>query len=93
MDSKLRCLFELPVESAVNASVSQSSAALLKNESSLNDSIQSASSAGDSQKSGEFDFARAAAEVRELREEGSQLRQENIELKVSVCNACRRNCI
>lgn len=53
---------------------------LIKNESNMNDSLLSAS-IGDS-KPNEFDFARAATEVRELREEGSQLRQENIELKV-----------
>lgn len=59
-------------------------AQLLKNESMMSESLNSSSSVGDNiMKSGnDSDFVRATAEVRELREEGSQLRQENIELKV-----------
>lgn len=66
-------------------------ASLLKSEgSSLNDSNVSATSAGGDStgKPSEFEFARAAAEIKELREEGSQLRQENIELKVSPIFFC-----
>lgn len=50
----------------------------------MNESLNSSSSVGDNiQKGGnDSDFIRATAEVRELREEGSQLRQDNIELKV-----------
>lgn len=57
---------------------------MLKNESMMSESLNSSSSVGDNiMKSGnDSDFVRATAEVRELREEGSQLRQENIELKV-----------
>lgn len=62
---------------------------LIKNESMMNDFLLSTST-GET-KPNEFDFARAATEVRELREEGSQLRQENIELKVSYnLNFCKR---
>lgn len=52
----------------------------------MNESLNSSSSVGDNiMKSGnDSDFVRATAEVRELREEGSQLRQENIELKVLI---------
>lgn len=52
----------------------------------MNESLNSSSSVGDNiMKSGnDSDFVRATAEVRELREEGSQLRQENIELKVCI---------
>lgn len=65
---------------------SQFLAAMLKAEgSSINESNISATSAGDnlSAKPAEFDFARATAEIKELREESSKLHQENLELKVS----------
>ncbi|CAO1377321.1 unnamed protein product [Diamesa serratosioi] len=79
MDSKLRCLFDMPVEKskADGTSVSQSTS---------NESLNSSSSVGDNiQRSGnDSDFIRATAEVRELREEGSQLRQDNIELKEQI---------
>lgn len=61
-------------------------AALLKSEgSSLNESNISTTSAGDnlSAKTSDIDFARAAAEIKDLREESSKLHQENLELKVS----------
>ena len=63
------------------AKIIQFSGGLIKNESALSDSQQSGSAAYSKPKY--FDFASAAVEVRELREEGSQLRQENNELKVS----------
>lgn len=61
-------------------------AQLLKNESMMSESLNSSSSVGDNIMKGgnDSDFVRATAEVRELREEGSQLRQENIELKVCI---------
>jgi transposase-like protein len=85
MDSKLRCVFELPVDNnpKSTSAVSQASSTLIKSEgNTLNESNMSSSS-GDI-KPTEFDFVRAAAEIKELREEGSQLRQENIELKEQI---------
>ncbi|CAO1398955.1 unnamed protein product [Diamesa tonsa] len=88
MDSKLRCLFDMPVEKskADGTSVSQLTTQLLKNESMMNESLNSSSSVGDNimKSRNDSDFVRATAEVRELREEGSQLRQENIELKEQI---------
>lgn len=81
MDAKLRCTFEMPEE---KKDVSQLTTHLLKNESSLNDSMHTAAASADvSSKTHDGDFIRAAAEVRELREENSQMRQENLELNVS----------
>lgn len=84
MDFKLRCFFEMPEEKK-DALVSQLTT-LLKNESGLNDSHPMSAAFSDSatSKSSDGDFARAAAEVRELREENSKMRQENLELNVSV---------
>mgnify|MGYP002655261974 CR=1 FL=1 len=86
MDAKLRCTFELPEEKVKEGNVSQLTSNLLKNESQLNESLQSSggSAAGDTAttKSNDTDFVRATAEVRELREEYSKMRQENLELNV-----------
>lgn len=81
MDAKLRCTFELPEEKLKEGNVSQ-----LNTLQSLSDSLQSSGSAvGDmiTAKTNDNDFARATAEVRELREENSKMRQENLELNVS----------
>lgn len=87
MDAKLRCTFEMPEEKFKDGNVSQLTTHLLKNESLLNDSLQSSgSAAGDmvTAKTNDNDFARATVEVRELREENSKMRQENLELNVSL---------
>lgn len=86
MDAKLRCTFELPEEKMKEGNVSQLTTHLLKNESMMSDSLQSTgSTAGDTiaSKSNDHDFVRATAEVRDLREENSKMRQENLELNVS----------
>lgn len=80
MDSKLRCVFEIPAENSITPSAAATtSAALIKNESNTADIIQ----AGGDDKSveGSTEFAKATAEMRQLREEESQLRQENLQLK------------
>lgn len=85
MDAKLRCTFEMPEEKMKEGNVSQLTTHLLKNESLMSDSLQSTgSAAGDmiTAKS-DTDFVRATAEVRDLREENSKLRQENLEFNVS----------
>lgn len=84
MDAKLRCTFEMP--ESKDGNVSQLSTHLLKNESLMSDSLQSTGSgSGDNgaSKGGDTDFVRATAEVRDLREENSKMRQENLELNVS----------
>lgn len=85
MDAKLRCTFELPEEKMKEGNVSQLTTHLLKNESMMSDSLQSSGSGGDNaaMKTTDHDFVRATAEVRELREENSKMRQENLELNVS----------
>jgi hypothetical protein len=86
MDAKLRCTFELPEEKMKEGNVSQLTTHLLKNESMMSESLQSTGSAiGDTivTKSNDNDFVRATAEVRDLREENSKMRQENLELNVS----------
>lgn len=84
MDAKLRCTFELP--ESKDGNVSQLTTHLLKNESMMSDSLVSGgSAAGDAvnTKASDGDFVRAAGEVRELREEISKMRQENLGLNVS----------
>lgn len=85
MDAKLRCTFELPEEKMKEGNVSQLTTHMLKNESMMSDALQST---GDSAalKSNDHDFVRATAEVRDLREENSKMRQENLELNVSRQN-------
>lgn len=87
MDAKLRCTFEIPEEKIKEGNVSQLTSNLLKNESMMSESLQSSGSAsgGDSAtKSNDLDFVRATAEVRDLREENSKMRQENLELNVRI---------
>lgn len=87
MDAKLRCTFELPEEKIKEGNVSQLTSQMLKTESMLNDSLQtSAIGDGSASKANDNDFVRATAEVRDLREENSKMRQENLELKVSFLN-------
>jgi len=52
----------------------------------MSDALQSSSNASDSgvMKSSDHDFVRATAEVRDLREENSKMRQENLELNEQV---------
>lgn len=86
MDAKLRCTFEMPEEKLKEGNVSQLTTNLLKNESMMSDSLQSTGSvSGETgiSKSSDHDFVRATAEVRDLREENSKMRQENLELNVS----------
>lgn len=85
MDAKLRCTFETPTEKINEKSVSQLTTQMLKNESGGSENLSSSmsNSATDAgNKSGDTDFVRATAEVRELREENSKMHQENLELKV-----------
>jgi vesicle-associated membrane protein-associated protein A len=85
MDAKLRCTFELPEEKMEKGNVSQLTTQMLKNESLMSDSLQSSGSVGETvtMKSADSDFVRATTEVRDLREENSKMRQENLELNVS----------
>jgi hypothetical protein len=82
MDAKLRCTFELPEEKMKEGNVSQLTSQMLKNES-MNESLQTSVGDGVAAKNNDNDFVRATAEVRDLREENSKMRQENLELKVS----------
>ena len=86
MDAKLRCTFETPNEKISEKNVSQLSTQLIKNESGTeNISTSLGSSITDViNKSADSDFVRVTAEVRELREENSKMRQENLELKVCI---------
>lgn len=90
MDAKLRCTFEMPEEKIKEGNVSQLTTHLLKGGDTLmSDSLQSSgSAAGDmiSARANDTDFVRATAEVRDLREENSKMRQENLELNVSFNN-------
>lgn len=81
MDAKLRCTFELPEEKMKEGNVSQLTSQMLKNES-MNESLQTSVGDGAAAKNNDNDFVRATAEVRDLREENSKMRQENLELKV-----------
>ena len=86
MDAKLRCTFELPEEKMKEGNVSQLTSQMLKNESMMSESLQSSGSVigdGTATKTNDNDFVRATAEDRDLREENSKMRQENLELKVS----------
>jgi hypothetical protein len=89
MDAKLRCAFEIPEETK-KENVSQLSTQMNKNESMMSESINSSGTGtgvGDSISTKTIDnndFARATNEVRELREENSKMRQDNLELKVSI---------
>lgn len=85
MDAKLRCTFELPEEKIKEGNGSQLSSQLIKNESTMNELLHSSgmAMAESAAKINDNDFARAAVEVRELREENSKMRQENLELNVS----------
>lgn len=90
MDAKLRCTFEMPEEKK-DGNVSQLSTQMIKNESLMSDSLQSTGSGSGEHvvsKSNDTDLVRAAAEVRELREENSKMRQENLELNVSLNVDC-----
>jgi hypothetical protein len=49
----------------------------------MSDSLQSSGGETNMMKSADVDFARATAEVRDLREENSKMRQDNLELNVS----------
>lgn len=91
MDAKLRCTFEMPEEKK-DGNVSQLSSQMIKNESLMSESLQSTGSGSGEHvvtKSNDTDFVRAAAEVRELREENSKMRQENLELNVSLIGGCQ----
>lgn len=91
MDAKLRCTFEMPEEKK-DGNVSQLSSQMIKNESLMSESLQSTGSGSGEHvvtKSSDTDFVRAAAEVRELREENSKMRQENLELNVSLIGGCQ----
>lgn len=85
MDAKLRCAFEIPEEKKEN--VSQLSTQMLKNESMLNESMNSAASTGPGETNAsthDSEFLRATSELRDLREENSRLRQEGFQLNVSI---------
>jgi transposase-like protein len=85
MDAKLRCAFEIPEEKKEN--VSQLSTQMLKNESILNESMNSAASTGPGETNAsthDSEFLRATAEIRDLREENSRLRQEGFQLNEQI---------
>jgi len=88
MDSKLRCVFELPEDKKVQpSSVTQlSGAAKPKSDQNTTSGSESTldSANNDERKLREADFVRVSAEVRQLREDESQLRQENLQLKEQV---------
>ncbi|CRK87436.1 CLUMA_CG001237, isoform A [Clunio marinus] len=84
MDAKLRCTFEMPEENIKEGNVSQLTSHLLKNEAMMSDAQQNVSGDGVGGKSNDSDIVRAAAEVRELREENSKMRQENLKLNEQI---------
>ena len=87
MDAKLRCTFEMPEEKK-DGNVSQLTSQMIKNESLMSDALQSSGAITSEMVTTKTDndFVRAATEVRELREENSKMRQENLELNVSLVN-------
>uniref|UniRef100_A0A336LKW3 CSON010373 protein n=1 Tax=Culicoides sonorensis TaxID=179676 RepID=A0A336LKW3_CULSO len=91
MDSKLKCVFEVPVDnntvidlssSNINQTGGKTEAPVTKQESGQLNATEDKSGLGKTT-SGDIhvDYARTVAEIQKLREEESQLRMENIELK------------
>ncbi|XP_054276395.1 vesicle-associated membrane protein/synaptobrevin-binding protein [Macrosteles quadrilineatus] len=73
MDSKLKCVFEMPVEeNATSATAQETSSAVEENTKRVGDSPSVAH---------DGELVKAAKEVKHLREEESSLRQENLQLK------------
>lgn len=76
MDSKLRCVFEVPVEPPAGDSVDVTE--------NLTKATNVKSGGEENVTDLQGDFEQAIAEVRKLREEESQLRQENLQLKEQI---------
>nr|CAD7442557.1 unnamed protein product [Timema bartmani] len=90
MDSKLKCVFELPVDPSASTQENNVDASPAIHE-------EKAKRVGDGPKSSpkpnsvEGELMKAAAEVKHLREEESQLRQENLQLKEEILRIRRSN--
>nr|CAD7256877.1 unnamed protein product [Timema shepardi] len=90
MDSKLKCVFELPVDPSASTQENNVDASPAIHE-------EKAKRVGDGPKSSpklnsvEGELMKAAAEVKHLREEESQLRQENLQLKEELLRIRRSN--
>lgn len=91
MDSKLKCVFEVPVDnntvidlssSNINQTGGKTEAPVTKQETGQLNATEDKTGLGKTT-SGDIhvDYARTVAEIQKLREEESQLRMENIELK------------
>lgn len=81
MDSKLRCVFEFPDDEKPQSDTEEDGKS--KNTTSSSDATGS-SGTGDEKACNSHDFARVSAEVRQLRDGESQLRQENMQLKEEI---------
>lgn len=82
MDSKLRCVFELPLDN--NAQKPATGDSVASSETTTKDT--SVKAGGDDKQTDiiQSDYERAVAEVRQLRVDESQLRQENMQLKEQI---------
>lgn len=82
MDSKLRCVFELPEDKKVSSKTASQVSSQGKqdaNTTSGSEGLQDSGS-GDDKTRDSGDYARLSSEVRQLREDESRLRQENLQL-------------
>lgn len=93
MDSKLKCVFELPVDN--NTVIDLSSSKIKQTDGTVSDITATKQEIAqlnaedkplrlEAQGSGTFDYSKLSDEIRKLREEESQLRQENLELKDQI---------
>jgi len=85
MDSKLRCVFELPEDKKAQSSPpTQTPAEKTKqNTTSGSENLQDSGN-GDEKKSRDSDISRLSTEIRLLRDDESKLRQENLQLKEQI---------
>jgi len=88
MDSKLKCVFELPVDN--NTVIDLSSSKIKQTDGTTSDistikqEIAQLNAEDNAKNDSTFDYNKFSAEIRKLREEESQLRQENLELKEQI---------
>jgi len=84
MDSKLRCVFELPEDKKVQSKSSAEPVAQSDSGKHSGSENTQESGSGDGKTRDAADYARVSAEVKQLREDESQLRQENLQLKEQI---------
>ncbi|XP_063705850.1 vesicle-associated membrane protein-associated protein B isoform X2 [Culicoides brevitarsis] len=93
MDSKLKCVFEVPVDnntvidlssSNINQTGGKTEAPVVKQETAQLNATEDKTFAKSTSGDIHADYARTVAEIQKLREEESQLRMENIELKEQI---------